>query len=49
MALIGMCLQQGIPVAAAHVNYHLRPQAEEEEAYVRQFCKEHDITLFVRN
>lgn len=49
MALLGMCLKQGIPVAAAHVNYHHRKQAEEEEIYVRQFCKEHGITLYVRN
>ena len=27
MALLGMCLKQGIPVAAAHVNYHHRKQA----------------------
>lgn len=49
MALLGMCLKQGIPVAAAHVNYHHRLQAEEEEVYVRQFCKEHGIELYVRN
>ena len=49
MALLGMCLKQGIPVAAAHVNYHHRKQAEEEEIYVRKFCKEHGITLYVRN
>ena len=49
MALIGMCLEKGIPVEAAHVNYHHRKEAEEEEAYVRQFCENHGIFLHVRN
>lgn len=47
MALLGMCLEKKIPVAAAHVNYHVRPQAEEEEAYVKAFCREHDLDCYV--
>lgn len=49
MALLHMCLVQGVDVAAVHVNYHHRPEADEEEMYVRAFCKEHGIPCFVRN
>lgn len=49
MALLSMCLQEGWSVAAAHVNYHHRPEAEEEEAYVRSFCRAHGVPLHVLN
>ena len=49
MALLGMCISAGIHVAAAHVNYHHRPQAEQEEAWVREYCAEHGIVCHVRN
>ena len=49
MALLHWCMTQGISVAAAHVNYHHRPEAEEEEQYVRLFCREHGILLHVKN
>lgn len=49
MALLAMCLEAGIDCAAAHVNYHHRDQAEEEEAYVCQFCREHHVACYVRN
>ena len=49
MALLSMCLEQGIPCAAAHVNYHHRKEADEEESWIRLFCAEHDIPLYVRN
>ena len=49
MALLSMCLEAGIDCACAHVNYHHRKQAEEEESYIRLFCAENNIPLFVRN
>lgn len=49
MALLAMCLEKNIDVSAAHVNYHHRPEADEEEAYVRQFCREHGIPVYVRS
>lgn len=49
MALLAMCLEKNIDVSAAHVNYHHRPEADEEEAYVRQFCHDHGIPVFVRS
>lgn len=49
MALLSMCLEAGIDCVCAHVNYHHRKQAEEEESYIRLFCAENSIPLFVRN
>ncbi len=49
MALLGMCLEQNMNIAVAHVNYHHRDQAEEEEAYIRSFCTEHDLECYVLN
>lgn len=49
MALLDMCLKKHMDVMAAHVNYHHRPEADEEEAYVRSFCREHGIACLIRN
>lgn len=49
MALLNMCLENHMDVMAAHVNYHHRKEADEEEQYVRSFCKEHGIPCAVMN
>ncbi len=49
MALLDMCISGGVSCAAAHVNYHHRPEADEEEAYVRSFCRDHGIVCHVKN
>lgn len=49
MALLHMCYESGMDIVVAHVNYHVRKEAEEEEAYVRNWCNEHGIVCFVRN
>ncbi len=49
MALLYLCGKEGIAFSAVHVNYHHRPEAEEEEAYIRSYCAEQGIELFVRN
>ena len=49
MALLDMCIRGGVSCAAAHVNYHHRPEAEEEEAWVRSFCNAHGIACYVKN
>ena len=49
MALLSMCLEEGVSCVCAHVNYHHREQADEEEAYIRLFCEEKKIPLYVRN
>ncbi|WP_029231337.1 tRNA lysidine(34) synthetase TilS [Butyrivibrio sp. VCB2006] len=35
-----------IKLIAVHVNHGIRKEAEEDEAFVRSFCKEHDIECF---
>ena len=37
MALLQMCIDTGVDCAVAHVNYHHRPEADEEENYIRSF------------
>lgn len=49
MALLDMCIQKGMSLQVAHVNYHHRPEADEEEAYVVSYCKERGIPVSVRN
>lgn len=49
MALVKLCMDQKINFALAHVNYHHRKEAEEEEKYIVSFAKEHDIECFVLN
>ena len=49
MALLQMCIDAGIDCAVAHVNYHHRPEADEEENYIRSFCVERGISIFVHN
>lgn len=49
MALLHMCIEYGASVAVAHVNYHHRKEADEEENYVVSYCHEHGMPVFVRN
>ncbi len=49
MALLDMCIADGVKCACAHVNYHHRPQAEEEEAYVREYCLQNQLECYVKN
>ena len=49
MALLQMCIDAGVDCTVAHVNYHHRPEADEEENYIRSFCVERGISIFVHN
>ena len=44
-----MCIDTGVDCAVAHVNYHHRPEADEEENYIRSFCVKRGIPIFVHN
>ena len=49
MYLVHQCLELGMDIQIAHVNYHHRKQATEEEAFIRFFAEENQIPLHVRN
>ena len=49
MALVKICLDKKINFAIAHVNYHHRKEAEEEEEYITSFAKKHHIPIYVLN
>lgn len=49
MALLRMCLEEQVPIVVGHVNYHHQVQAEQEEEFLRAFCMEKGIPLFVQN
>ena len=49
MALVKICLDKKINFAIAHVNYHHRKEAEEEEKYITSFAKKHHIPIYVLN
>jgi tRNA(Ile)-lysidine synthase len=50
VALLMALHESGIPIAAAHVNYHLRGQeSDNDEAYVASLCSTLQIPLYIRN
>lgn len=49
MALLHMCIAAGTEAEAAHVNYHQRAAADEEERYVRSWCASRGIVCHVLN
>lgn len=49
MALLQMCIEKEMSIEVAHVNYHHRKEADQEENYVRQFCRKYNIPLHVKN
>lgn len=49
MFLLEQCRNLGMDIQIAHVNYHHRKQAEQEEAFIRSYAKEYNIPLHVLN
>ncbi len=49
MALAAMCLEEGVEIEVAHVNYHTRNESDDEEKTVRLFCANHGIVCHVMN
>ena len=49
MALFDMLLKEGYKFTVAHVNYHLRREANEEEALLRDYCFNHNIGIYVKD
>lgn len=48
MALLQMCIAEGIHVIVAHMNYQKRSSAKRDEEGVVAFCKAHSILVEVR-
>lgn len=48
MALLSMCVNEGIGVVVAHVNYQKRDSADRDQAIVEAFCHQHKLPLHVR-
>lgn len=40
-------IYQNIEIIVCHVNHHRRSASEEEEQYIRDFCKDNNIKLFI--
>lgn len=49
MALFDMLLKEGYHFAVAHVNYHLRKEADDEEIDLRNYCLTHGVGIFVKS
>lgn len=49
MALLHMAMTRQMHIGVAHVNYHHREQADQEEAYIRSFCAKQKLPLYVEN
>ncbi|WP_202625838.1 tRNA lysidine(34) synthetase TilS [Enterococcus diestrammenae] len=37
-----------VAIGVAHINHQLRPESLEEEAFLREYCQQHQIPLFVK-
>lgn len=49
MALLSMCKELDMDIMAAHVNYHYRKEADEEQKYVEELCQKINIPLLVKD
>ena len=49
MALFDMLIKEGYRFAVAHVNYHLRAEADDEEIDLRNYCLTHGVGIFVKS
>ena len=47
VCLLDLLVRQGEPVTALHVNYGLRPEADEDEAFCRSLCDRLGVPLVV--
>ncbi len=48
VALFHMMRKEGVHFACAHVNYRVRSQADEEEAYARRLCGQYGVECHVK-
>lgn len=48
MVLLHVLLQLKVPIVVAHVNHRLRPQSDQEAAWLTEFCAAHQIPLVIK-
>lgn len=49
MGLFQMLLEEGYSFSVAHVNYHLRKEADEETKNLFDYCNKNNITIFYKD
>ena len=49
MALFDMLLKEGYRFTVAHVNYHLRAEADDEEVDLRNYCLTNGVGIYVKS
>lgn len=49
MALLDICRNKNIYIEVAHVNYHKRKSAIDDEKLIRRYCRKHKIKIHVLN
>lgn len=47
MALLSMLIDKGYNVVVAHANFHLRKEAIQEELGLNDYCKKHNVEMYV--
>ena len=47
MALLYMLKEEGYNFTVAHVNYHLREEADQEQAQLQRYCRNNNIPIYV--
>lgn len=48
-ALLDLQGEKGFSLSCVHVNHHLRPDADEDERFVRQLCQSWEVELIVKS
>ncbi len=48
MAMLHLCLANKLPIGVAHCNFKLRKEADEEEAFIRDFCEQAGIPIYIK-
>lgn len=46
MALVHLMKTKGLDIRVAHVNYHQRPESDQEELMVKDYCIQHGLSFY---
>jgi len=48
MAMLHLCQANKLPIGVAHCNFKLRPEADQEEEFVRDYCEQANIPIYIK-